>query len=201
MKEIVATGTRQVQPVDFSFLSEADRDIVRGFEAYLRATNNGWDSSKPIVLQGVMGNVTTRIVSDGIILYDGRIYDVTGCGGFTPAVVGDIKIGLKQTVVSPSPVRGATDITTVDAHKNNIGVVTLQSMPAADYVCSYTELNRLNRYANAELIDELRQGIEGAEGNIRILNETCGALLDANSELRATVNALDARVRVLEARN
>lgn len=193
MKEIVATGTRQVQPVDFSFLSEADRDIVRGFEAYLRATNNGWDSSKPIVLQGVMGNVTTRIVSDGIILYDGRIYDVTGCGGFTPAVVGDIKIGLKQTVVSPSPVRGATDITTVDAHKNNVGVVTISSMPAADDEFSYTELNRLNTFADAALVDDLNQRLLEAEDKINILNQACGALAEADAQLRARVSALEAR--------
>lgn len=193
MKEIVTTGTRQVQPVDFSFLSEADRDIVKGFEAYLRATNNGWDSSKPIVLQGVMGNVTTRRVSDGIILYDGRIYDVTGCGGFTLAEVDNIKIGLKQTVVSPSPVRGATVGTPVDAHKNNVGVVTISSMPAADDVFSYTELNRLNTFADAALVNDLSQRLLEAEGKINILNQACGVLAEADAQLRARVSALEAR--------
>lgn len=193
MKEIVTTETRQVQPVDFFFLSEADRDIVRGFEAYLRATNNDWDNSKPIVLQGIVGNVTTGRVSDGIILYDGRIYDVTECDGFTPAVVGDIKIGLKQTVVSPSPVRGATDTTTVDAHKNNIGVVTLQSMPAADDVFRYTELNRLNRYADAALVADLSQRLLEAEDKINILNKACGVLAEADAQLRARVSALEDR--------
>lgn len=72
---------RQVVPKDFSFLSDADGDVVAGV-ASIVATLLGISPSDPIILRGCRlvrqqsaGGVTYRM-SDGLIMYGGAIYTV-----------------------------------------------------------------------------------------------------------------------------
>lgn len=72
---------RQVVPKDFSFLSDADSDVVKGMASMVAALL-GISASSPIILSGCKltrqesGGVVTYTMGDGLIMYAGAIYTV-----------------------------------------------------------------------------------------------------------------------------
>lgn len=109
---------RQVVPKDFSFLSDADSDVVVGV-ASIVATLLGMSPDDPIILRGCRltrqrsGDTVTYTMGDGLIMYAGAIYSVNNV---PPVVVeGDMTVGalaefldtyyviFGASTVSPSP--------------------------------------------------------------------------------------------------
>lgn len=150
MKEIVEierTKTRLVQPVDFSFLSDADKDIVKGIEALVR-TMYGIPTGYAIVLEGLVYTGATGMVSDGTVLYNGRIYEVTGgqfdtsvSGGSTPATPVYRVLNLYQITVDPSPVKDKNGSANIECHKRNYGTVDSAAVSGAIFSSSFVTTN------------------------------------------------------------
>ena len=109
---------RQVVPKDFSFLSDADSDVVVGV-ASMVATLLGMSPSDPIILRGCRltrqrsGDTVTYTMGDGLIMYAGAIYSVNNVPPV--AVEGNMTAGAFEefldtyyvvfgaSTVSPSP--------------------------------------------------------------------------------------------------
>lgn len=109
---------RQVVPKDFSFLSDADRDVVVGVASMVAALL-GIPASSPIILSGCKltrqesGGVVTYTMGDGLIMYAGAIYTVNSIQPV--AVEGDMTVSafaeflntyyvvFGASTVSPSP--------------------------------------------------------------------------------------------------
>ena len=135
MKEIIdSQTTRQIQPVDFSFLSDADKDIVLAFENTLR-TMYGWANDAPIVLSGLELTIDTNVrptrvvVSDGTVVFNGVVYPVEGMepfGGVATigAVRRSITMRLTKKVVQPSPVFDKNLSRTIECHYEYYGQLT-----------------------------------------------------------------------------
>ena len=144
MNEIHDNGTtvRQVQPRDFSFLSEASQEIVavmQGLLVGIGAMSVEMGDIHPIILSGlektISGSVAT--ITEGYVMYKKRIYHIpsyTGEAGikycFNPNLV----------VVAPSPVKDGDFANTVNCHYNTFGIVagyTNMSYMAPDYDLYY----------------------------------------------------------------
>ena len=96
---------RQVVPKDFSFLSDADSDVVVGV-ASIVATLLGMSPDDPIILRGCRltrqrsGDTVTYTMGDGLIMYAGAIYSVNGVppvaveGAMTPGALAEFAEGV-----------------------------------------------------------------------------------------------------------
>lgn len=127
MNEIHDNGNavRQVQPRDFSFLSEASQEIVaviQGFLVSIGAMSDGMGDVHPIILSGlektINGSVAT--ITEGFVMYKKRIYHIPAYSGetgvkycFSPNLV----------VVTPSPVKDVDFANTINCHYNSIGII------------------------------------------------------------------------------
>ena len=118
---------RQVVPQDFSFLSDADGQIVKALELIV-SMGFGVDVSKPVLLG--MRVITRRITPDGIkfkfganiILWQGSLYDLpesseTAAASESEFLRSTYVIPL-ETTVAPSPVYGVNEVRDVNVHKS-----------------------------------------------------------------------------------
>ena len=127
MKEIRDSQERQVQPVDFSFLSQADSEIVAGVEAMLR-TMYGWQEDIPIILSGMIAEryykppqEATYNITAGKVLFKGKIMDFQQISNIPePDGIDNIlEVITWQTLVdiaAPSPVRDRNGEETINCH-------------------------------------------------------------------------------------
>ena len=118
---------RQVVPQDFSFLSDADGQIVKALELIV-SMGFGVDVSKPVLL----GNrvITRRITPDGIkfkfganmILWQGSLYDLPASSETAAANESEFLrstyVMPLETTVAPSPVYGINEVRDVSCHKS-----------------------------------------------------------------------------------
>lgn len=118
---------RQVVPQDFSFLSDADGQIVKALELIISRVF-GVDVSKPVLL----GNrvITSRITGDGkkftfganTLLWQGRLYDLPQSGeafaANETAFLRETYITPIETIVAPSPLYGVNEARDVYVHKS-----------------------------------------------------------------------------------
>lgn len=118
---------RQVVPQDFSFLSEADGQIVKALELIISRVF-GVDVSKPVLL----GNrvITRRITPDGsrftfganMLLWQGRLYDLPSSSETIAASESEFLRSTYviplETTVAPSPVYGVNEVRDVNVHKS-----------------------------------------------------------------------------------
>jgi hypothetical protein len=195
MKEILDSNTRQVQPIDFSFLSGADKDIVAGIEKLLR-TMYGWNEEpkQPIVLTGLIYNTTTKKISSGLLMYNGTIYDVdtktlqtsiligtdiSEAGSTISTITGNsilanildsVKIRLIQEVVSPSPVLDKDLSLTINCHVNNKAILTQMALTNDDSAFSYNSLNRVGLMATNDALYALTQRVTTLENTYTLLH-------------------------------
>ena len=150
MKEIVdaENKTRRVQPKDFVFLSEADKQIVSAMEMMLKSVY-GVPDGYAIVLGGLLYTASTGVVTDGKVLYNGCLYEISG-GQFEAGVsVGNIPskpvelyLNLFQKTVEPSPVENKNGEKTIECHKSNYGEIS----SAAEERCLFSSsLNAIDR--------------------------------------------------------
>lgn len=160
MKEIIdSQKTRQVQPKDFSFLSEADKEIVASIEKTIRVIYGYDNEQKPIILSGLVFDVSQQKVSKGEILYKGCLYGLendartnyawvsnfkSGLNMITTESESDIYIRLKQIDIEPSPVYDVDRIKSIYCHKKNIAEIKL-------YAILDTDINLNNCYRVEEL--------------------------------------------------
>lgn len=146
MNEIKDVGSvvRQVQPRDFSFLSEASQEIVEviyGILFSMGAIYGDLGNTYPVILSGCTKTIDsgTLTMSEGFAMYKKRIYKI-------PAYTGNnaIKFLFKNelVVVSPSPVKDVTLANTIDCHYNTQAVVQLRndvSLLDEDYFVHYED--------------------------------------------------------------
>ena len=118
---------RQVVPQDFSFLSDADGQIVKALELIV-SMGFGVDVSKPVLL----GNrvITRRRTPDGIkfkfganmILWQGSLYDLPASSETAAANESEFLrstyVMPLETTVAPSPVYGINEVRDVSVHKS-----------------------------------------------------------------------------------
>ena len=118
---------RQVVPQDFSFLSDADVQIVKALELIV-SMGFGVDVSKPVLL----GNrvITRRITPDGskftfganMLLWQGRLYDLPASSETLAASESEFLRSTYviplETTVAPSPVYGVNEVRDVNVHKS-----------------------------------------------------------------------------------
>lgn len=118
---------RQVVPQDFSFLSDADGQIVKALEMII-SMGFGVDVSKPVLL----GNrvITRRITPDGIkfkfganmVLWQGCLYDLPASSETLAASESEFLrstyVMPLETTVAPSPVYGINEVRDVSCHKS-----------------------------------------------------------------------------------
>ena len=118
---------RQVVPQDFSFLSDADSQIVKALEMII-SMGFGVDVSKPVLL----GNrvITRRITPDGIkfkfganmVLWEGCLYDLPASSETVAASESEFLrstyVMPLETTVAPSPVYGINEVRDVSCHKS-----------------------------------------------------------------------------------
>lgn len=124
--------TRQIQPIDFSFLSLADKEIVLAVEAMLRTMYNFPDNI-PIILQGLEYSQDSFTISGGKVLFSGIVYDVeqlylaTSDTITTSNVLSFVSLILQQRVTSPSPVLDKNLSATINCHYEHYGTLSLLS--------------------------------------------------------------------------
>lgn len=119
--------TRQIQPIDFSFLSLADKDIVLAVEAMLRTMYNFPDDI-PIILQGLEYSQDSSSISDGKVLFSGIVYDVEHLTLSSNASLIHVSLYLRHRVVSPSPVLDKNLSATINCHYEYYGTLTQASI-------------------------------------------------------------------------
>lgn len=116
---IIGQPTRQVVPADFSFLSEADSQIVELIWALMVGsgliTNADMGDKYPIIISGL--EMSESGTSEGMVLYKKRIYhfDATEQHGMASSAA---KYCFKKelSAVAPSPVRDKNGVKNVSVH-------------------------------------------------------------------------------------
>lgn len=118
---------RQVVPQDFSFLSDADGQIVKALELII-SRGFGVDVSKPVLLGSRV--ITRRITPNGIrfkfganmILWQGCLYDLPESSESVAASESEFLrstyVMPLETTVAPSPVYGINEVRDVNVHKS-----------------------------------------------------------------------------------
>lgn len=126
MNEIKDTGvSRQVQPKDLSFLSEASQELVaviQGLLVGIGAMATGMGDTYPIIVSGLIKTVDNGVatITEGYILYKKRIYKIASYSG---AVGVKYCFNPNLIVVAPSPVKDKYFANTVNCHYNTYGVI------------------------------------------------------------------------------
>lgn len=145
----------QVQPNDFSFLSLADKEIIKVFSSILRSLHSLDDTVSPIVIRGLehtvtnIGNAVNVDITEGIVLYKDNLYTVAAVNGLTFTSQQTFAMAMKLVipqdaiVCDPSPVYDANLDRTINRHYSY--VATLGGGSSADTVFSF--INGLQRLA------------------------------------------------------
>lgn len=123
---------RQVQPVDFSFLSEADMEIVKGVEAMIRTMCGFTDENVPIILSGVWVDLTSKPmlngeeqttvkITEGKILSGGYVVDFDEISIIKPSYSYDslletVRWMKRLSTISPSPVKNEAGEEKINCH-------------------------------------------------------------------------------------
>jgi len=156
MKEIRSVNQAcQVEPNDFSFLSSANKDIIKVFSSILRHLHSLDDTVSPIVIRGLehtitnIGNAINVDITEGIVLYKDNIYSVAAVNGATFmnqqafAMATKLVIPQDAVVCEPSPVYDANLDRTVNRHYSY--VATIGGGSSGDTVFNF--INGLQRLA------------------------------------------------------
>lgn len=145
----------QVEPNDFSFLSGADKDILKVFSSILRHLHSLDDTVSPIVIRGLehtvtnIGNAVNVNITEGIVLYKDNLYSVAAVNGATfmnqQAFAMGMKLVIPQDAVlcEPSPVYDENLDMTINRHYSY--VATLGGGSAGDTLFNF--INGLQRLA------------------------------------------------------
>ncbi|MFV0501217.1 MAG: hypothetical protein ACK5MH_06465 [Bacteroidales bacterium] len=137
----------QVQPNDFSFLSKADFLLVTAFVGLVKNAFGLSDATNPIVISGLevvstpAGSGITIDISEGILLYKGKMYHVEGIAGLSfinqQAFLSTAKLRLPDAIVcEPSPVYDENLAKTINRHYKYEGYIEVGA-PAGDNVFSF----------------------------------------------------------------
>lgn len=138
----------QVQPNDFSFLSKADMLLVTAFVGLVKNAFGLSDTTNPIVIFGldvVYSSADSGIsvdISEGILLYKGKMYYVGGQTDLTfinqQAFLSAAKLllPLDAVVCAPSPVYDENLAKTINRHYKYEGYIEIGA-PAGDNVFSF----------------------------------------------------------------
>lgn len=130
MKVIVDNGvTRQMQPKDQKFLSEASLEIVKAFGGAM-LTMFGYNEGDCVVLSGLELNVTNAplyVIKQGYVLWNGNLYFIpatTVSSTNRKEMLSRLMLSLptNPVVVSPSPVRDVNLDLTVNVHYEYRGI-------------------------------------------------------------------------------
>jgi len=220
MKEITdSLKTRQIQPNDFSLLSETDKEICLAmYELVKKAW--GADGNIPIVVSGVKKTMSGKVgeakqygVSSGILFYNGLLYSVDTKSGVTD-ITYPFKVQMQRSVCSPSPVYDGTLVQSINCHYRYWAEVyqdTATSTREGDCF-AVDDLIRLDNLVTQAKFTDLeakftQYGIKVNQLNsiITVLSnrvttlETSNATLDtALTQTKATIEALTTRVTALE---
>lgn len=156
MKEIRSVNQAcQVEPNDFSFLSSADKEIIKVFSSILRYLHSLDDTVSPIVIRGLehtitnIGNAINVDITEGIVLYKDTLYTVAAVNGATFMNQQAFAMGMNlvippdAVVCEPSPVYDANLDRTINRHYSN--VATLGRGTSSDTVFDF--INGLQRLA------------------------------------------------------
>lgn len=166
MKQIVDVGTRQIQPKDLSFLSEADFAIIKALGgAVLRMC--GYVSSDAVVLDGlevVISNVPmspiTCKVKAGKVYFNGNMYSVDE-REFTLQSVDErnnlvLALNPEATIAPPSPVYDKDLSKTKNAHLEWKGYVSF-NQNLVDLAWRFSALNNSSTYPILKRIYEYQK--------------------------------------------
>lgn len=126
MIEIRDTGTRQIQPKELKFLSDANKIMIKAFGGAILAMC-GCNELDAIVLDGLMVNVTNKpgmpircAVSSGHVYYKNELYSVEAFESTLQSVneIANLSLSLNTdaVVVPPSPVYDKNLSKTVNVH-------------------------------------------------------------------------------------
>lgn len=183
MRYIIDSGERQVQPADFSFLSDADKEIVAGFEATLRQLC-GFNSNNPIVLSGIWVDVTAKPnptgntqtnfkITGGKILYNATLVDFAEMDVVKPTYEYDTLLDsvvwmLRQSNSSPSPVRNRDGELKVNCHIyiDSWAVQRVNAKPSSipdGHLWVLSDMYRVQPMASLSSMYELQTRIEKLE--------------------------------------
>ncbi|MBQ9255018.1 MAG: hypothetical protein IJ180_09635 [Bacteroidales bacterium] len=178
---------RQVQPVDFSFLSNADTDIVIGVEKMLRTMCGFSNERVPIILSGVLVDMTSKPslsgneestyrITEGRILSGGHIVDFEAIDVVKPtysydSLLESVRWMKRQSLVSPSPVRNANGDLNVQCHWNmdswtHQSKTTKPSSKAEGGIWVLSDMYRLQTMATLDSVYGLQERIEKLESKI-----------------------------------
>lgn len=128
---------RQVVPRDFSFLSEADQQIVQGLYGFME-TLSGCTGCAFILqgmkVSGIGDGIQADIdITEGTFLYDGKLYHLENPVHLTGLLSGrDVSFLLEEQDHEPSPVYDENLAPTINCHKKYIcgDVVNAMATPA-----------------------------------------------------------------------
>lgn len=167
MKKITDPGvTRQVQPIDLSFLSEADTEVVAGVEAMIKSIY-GITNRNPIIVRGLSYNTGDRMISAGVVIYNSTLYAVKEMRvvqqlspGMTYIgdILGTVKLFFRQSVVAPSPVKNRSLVNAINCHYDYYGILTQNPHVNGEYF-QFTDLNRIEPLATRSYADSLQSQI------------------------------------------
>jgi hypothetical protein len=217
MNEIINSETkRQVQPVDFSFLSDADKEVTLAVDKMLRALF-GFDD-KPIILgaKDLLINTTSGIVNDGLVLHKGICYKVGKISGISIALIKTypIKIQFIRDIADPSPVFDKNLSKTINCHYRYYGELyqdSSDSTRTGDGIYMVRELNKVGLIATQDAITGVQADLTTLQGTVtalrNLMNQQISILTaeinkvgnTANSNL-GLINNLETRVSTLEAK-
>lgn len=154
MNTVENSEKRQVMPADFSFLSEADSQIVQAMAGMIYALFN-FNETQGIVLSGLMMSKTSGVgvtpaiykFDAGIVLYNYKLYMVSGIEAYsTTGQIENqpIKVSLAPNalVVDPSPVYNESLEKTINVHKRYVGSMNMFYTGGHDFNF-FNELKRI----------------------------------------------------------
>lgn len=176
--------TRQVQPIDFAFLSMADKEVVQAVETMLR-TMYDWAEDYPIIVSGLEYNVFRKPpqpasykITSGKVLWNGLVYDVaelqlkTGLNTIGN-IIDNVYFKMKRKVVEPSPVYDKNMAKSINCHYEHygelqqvfqpltLGGTTQVSGGTIGLNVKYTDMYRVKSIAGivGELMNDLEQRV------------------------------------------
>lgn len=166
MKQIVDVGTRQIQPKDLSFLSEADFGIIKALGGAILLMS-GYLESDAVILSGLKVDTTykpglprTCKVSAGVVLYNGNLYSVDAVELSINAAeeANNLVLSLNSeaTIAPPSPVYDKDLSKTKKAHLEWKGYVSF-NQNLVELAWRFTALNNSSAYPVLKRIFEYQK--------------------------------------------